>query len=1723
MAGEEESYEDYVFELGDHIAINTARYGIVKGFIYYRDMDLIRIMPDGVSDRLYDFPLQDGEFDPELGFKTASWISKNPLPTFVEQQDLQVGQYFESFTANGEPAGTYKIESVNLDDDSIIAEDESGAQTEITFGYIGIPLDLPFAVLRTREPPAEDARAKEDITSYGVNLNSDEVQAEKEADQGITVSSDFIKDLEETTAQVAAIDDALEAGRPVDDDDYEDVEIQDYVRLPVFEQAFEKPSALRSYPEELQKADALQDFTSFLTVKQQQDIRQLRKIRQLTELCAQLKNEVILYKATDHTFESLIPQSYTYLGELLESGTQMPLRRPVLDVNLRVFEIVNDKLNWPLTHTTMYNETVKGIVNQRQADDVSWDHVNDIVNQALNELPEMPDAGQQSHLDIQNFTNFLTDMTDAKLGTKYIGINRPSFYEQEVRTQALIGRPWKRARETDHMWAPREDSDFFRDSVPSPQASIEGLESGETVRGNFDPSAVNIGTVKLSLKRALGPIYRKGRQPLLNAEDAPLKGDVIFPLDYKYDLGTHRSGLLLHDSMAAQMQKRTMTEVLEAAGPITESAKTNSIITVGQDGNTDGNVKISDFVGKFQLSGLGPTHLLQPLANYGLANKEINMETAEVVMNKVKDNINSVKTYIKKLREELGAAASSPEPTKANVFIEDVKQWLLTAIVEEEPLLAEIMRRFKTMTPGAASESDIAVISYIYTKEPDLFLACAGGAADQVAFERMLAGLRFNVSMVKEGIALRAKIEGAGQEPQPNTCEHVAALNAITLIDDPEEMMYYKGQFVNRYQGQRIDNWIKCSICARDLICVHELLELEMFNRPQERDVLRKEMYLHFCGPVMGNYYSCRNCGQSLGQIEFDNNIQFDDEGRPMMGRAAIVDQDAVKVEQMNQAIMAITEEVKTINFGDEKKNFIYFTVKEITDRLAIYPSMTDFEQIISMILPAISSFISRDDFIAKFSAENPGKKIPDYDILLNRHTVINTCCAVLIHIQAHMPDYMPVAVMAGCKNPGFAGYPISAPENLVGIEYVACAAGSIMKNEIPWNMTGFQKESDGKRQKAIATLMFRQIQKLMEKADIQQMLLDKRRYLKDIYGAAAEGIEGKVNDEISKFFLPAQRLILPKDAAEAETVVIPEVNSHTTQVGRSAIWIQKANRIAKETGLERGEILIGSPFTEGVACYSAVKTPQGFWSEGHGLPTLAERRLERGAAGTQLTVPFAPKPLVQIIASAPSNIYYKLFLAVCWQGDRKGLPHEFGYNHRCPHCELTIVPYEKLISDIEYDPKSYKKYMAEVARFKEDYEAYMSSQFETQGIQINEETFQDLLTATHRRYSVKPFERPKHMNIFDVLRSVALLDPAPIKEWPAVIEHTITELAKLTADSNIGDIQEALDQLSQLGPNALKEIAIDRYPRNENLIQVLQALVGLQPAEIGEALTSHFILPMQRLINYVDPAAFTRISPDIISPNPQQRISKEHLEDIQNFIMYNNNVLSTYHADFAPGKNELARAKLNFCVKQLAQIPPLLQKLNINTLIGGERTFKYLIQALIFCPLRTLLDPNSLPSAQYRQDARAAYGDNSLSVIGRVLASCILKYKDDRMLYSDEQIQAALQDRIEKEEIKVIRDYDVLDDEDKYLKIMRKNLGVEEYAVGGTRAIQQYDAERYEIERRERADAGHVDFNFAMVDPNALQELGGRVYDPNSEDTIFGNDDTGEGYDHNEQDDDDY
>ena len=48
---------------------------------------------------------------------------------------------------------------------------------------------------------------------------------------------------------------------------------------------------------------------------------------------------------------------------------------------------------------------------------------------------------------------------------------------------------------------------------------------------------------------------------------------------------------------------------------------------------------------------------------------------------------------------------------------------------------------------------------------------------------------------------------------------------------------------------------------------------------------------------------------------------------------------------------------------------------------------------------------------------------------------------------------------------------------------------------------------------------------------------------------------------------------------------------------------------------------------------------------------------------------------------------------------------------------------------------------------------------------------------------------------------------------------------------------------------------------------------------------------------------------------------------------------------------------------------------------------------------------------------------------------------------------------------------------EERRVELVLKGLGMGEWAVGGSKAIRQYDEDRYEVERAERVAAGIVDY----------------------------------------------
>jgi hypothetical protein len=67
---------------------------------------------------------------------------------------MRAGDTIQTFGTDASPQGVYTVKSLDLEQDTATFETESGEEIPIDFGFMGIPQELGFEVLRAREPPA---------------------------------------------------------------------------------------------------------------------------------------------------------------------------------------------------------------------------------------------------------------------------------------------------------------------------------------------------------------------------------------------------------------------------------------------------------------------------------------------------------------------------------------------------------------------------------------------------------------------------------------------------------------------------------------------------------------------------------------------------------------------------------------------------------------------------------------------------------------------------------------------------------------------------------------------------------------------------------------------------------------------------------------------------------------------------------------------------------------------------------------------------------------------------------------------------------------------------------------------------------------------------------------------------------------------------------------------------------------------------------------------------------------------------------------------------------------------------------------------------------------------------------------------------------------------------------------------------------------------------------
>ncbi len=1597
----EDENDPYLFiELGDRVVIDSTKYGRTTGYVYYRDGDLISILPDGVSNILHNFPVQqtdDSEqFEEELGVTASYIIDKRKFESFVEQQDFRVGQTVETIASNGELDKTFKITNVDQDNDAIILEDESQATEKVEFGFIGIPRDESFIIIRTRQIPLpinglqSENEISEELTSNEVE---GEIRQEGEEDEQ--------KEQEEQLKKR--------------------VQIVGYVTLTKANVYKEAPPSQQRFPDTLQKTDALNDFLNMLDPLLQKDQKAVRAVRILVETLFYLKQATIAYNE-DGSIRGQQEVSAATIADLIKK-VKVPLGRPVLDVAKKLY----------------------------------------IGPQELDEEPDVKD----DEYFFENFYNEMKQMvqnTSTLVSSSMIGAPGGNIVRHWNDTSAFLKKylsTWEPNSNAEPLWKALEDSEFFRSSPPD-------LESSNTpgyLPTHEDNTFPPFSEIPFGLERALGATYRKGterrRQVLVPEESATMKSYLIFPQKVVAQLGTTRSGSLIIDSGRSNMPPKTMTQILEEVGEPQEIGTSQDLILLDVDGSTLGNIPLKDYIEGLSVPALGLGDTFATLEQLGINELELTPELVDVLQKKIESYQSQLISSLSALREILGKE-SEKEPEQ-NPFLDESAVENIEDGIRSEPILVEDINTFEKLNP-VLSKSDIARIAYLLNKHSDYFQVAAGKNSVYTARERM----RATRSMFLESLHIASLIKNnkanSGLAPLPNNCEHVAKLVTIRKIYDDTERFQLLTKFFAKYQGDRDENWINCNLCEKHLMCLHERLQIQSFLNPIEKDTIHKEIVLNFAGGQFQGAYICRNCGQAIRDIDFDSNMEYDDEGKPMVGRAVLVDKDALEQERLERALGVpirgneINEETvdnkkpKKIIFTDDELK-IKDVIKEISMRVGIALMDDGYRRIIDKVVTWINNLTDKVKY-TELKKKNPA--LMDYDMFLAIQTVCSCAAFLLIEIQMRIPSYIVRYTLQLCKNPGFDGWPMDN-NSKQGLEYIACAVASIVRNQAPWNQTGFQQQrSDIKRIQIIQAFIEKITTAVIKDDLIQQGFIDKRKYLEEILGA--DSGKGIPKDIIPATFLPEQIIVTPAQAAENAT--IPEVAQMMGNKGKQVLakqWIRQSHLLAKKTA----SLIRGSPLSETTCCLSNITQPNTFWRSATDLPELDKRQLIPNRQGIFLQTHFNPRPVQDLLVQPDQEFYYRVFLKCCFQGPRVGYPHEPGLTNKCAWCGFQF-PTNPNILDTDTEGKS---------------------ALSSQNIDTTEATFTQLLDSIHKVNEVKPVKTHQLESMESVMLQFGDLKPEPISGWKEIILDTTQSFIKLPKDANRGDLAQALGSLSDTTSDA-ERIIEARLP--ENTRNILHMITTLSWLNWFQAIQAYFIVPFKRLVTQFN-------SSSLIIPW-ELNLSEDHKGDIQKIINMDTNIINARYQEFKKPQSAFARAKLNYFLSQMSAILSFKNKLRATLVPGRDKTLEYIQRALLYGPLATLLDPSSIPPDTELVTPVRSIGDPSMKLVTELVILTSDKFNKEKLSYNDQQLRELVAIKNEKEKMNIIKEFDRMSDEERTVELMKKRLGLGRWSIGGTKLIYAYDQDQYDRERLERERAGIIDF--PGLGPDDIPALEGAEYD---------------------------
>jgi hypothetical protein len=1179
------------------------------------------------------------------------------------------------------------------------------------------------------------------------------------------------------------------------------------------------------------------------------------------------------------------------------------------------------------------------------------------------------------------------------------------------------------------------------------------------------------------------------------------------------EMGATRTQHLAIDSGRSHLPRRTMTQLLESLGEPKEVGTTRDILLFDVTGDTLGNIPLADYVEGLTIHSLGVGDAFSVLQHIGMDQMELHADTLHALdlrISSYQSTLVSTLSTIRTMLSEIPVTAPEVYPLIENPAVFD--------ILRSQLLLVNAMEEYERTNPSLA-ESDIGKMAYLLKHHAN-YVQVVAGKNNMEIVKAVRNANHENYLENRQTNAILQENEEHAVRPIRNTCSHVSDLVRIRREKEDADRFSLLMKFVKRYQGTHDEQWVNCIVCKEHLICIHERLQLQAYLHTTDKHVIEKEILLTCSGGQFQGHYICRICGQTIRELDIDTSMKFDGEGRPVTGRAVLVDDDAELEDMLDILVTAPVEAAPVMNLSAEELP-CYHVLRDMVEYIGIPVTQDAYMKMIWAVM----------DYLHVYEVEEKATRTPVTDA---RHLIMSAAVILLIEIQTHVPSYVIRTVLPDCpvpeKGSPFHGYPLVEDKSQrQGMEYMACAISSMKNNTTVWSRTGFLTMDIKKRRKGTLVFMEQILEKILPDVVIQARLYDKRQ----------EKVELHTHDQISSTFLPEQLILSPADAAQ--DAITPEVARMTGNAGKRALvtlWIRQAHHHARETAL----LIRGSAFSETSCCMAPLIQPGEGWKSGAFHGDLPMRTLQPLQQGQMLLTHFIPRQLDNDVVHPDSDLYYRLFLKYCFQGPRMGHAHEPNLLNTCTWCGFQF-PTHPSIMDTDTEGKAAlasQNIVTGTAEFTTLLDTIhrvnhvtppsysmgwktilldMANKMSTLSVQApRDEIIQAMTEHLDRNELPSPFPNTHHdgnwksilaeaMNqvtsqdlrvsrsdIISVVETILIMNqfgavqPPPLMEWQSVLSETTTRMLRLPPDAARDDIVVAMGPLSDL--SVASEAIVTKQCQTFRLQQalpLLKTIAALPWVAFFQVLQSYLIVPLQRVLSgFTDDALF-------FSYELHQELSFLHVTEDLEPILDRERKLQSQLRDELP---EVTADKIQYLVHQLRAMLAYSSTIRPMSVPGREQTLAYLQRAILYGPLAMLLSPSA-------QDAIQSATESSSEHLARMIAYLLAKYNKERITYNEQELKNKIAIREEKERVNIISEFNTLSDEERAMELTNKRLGLGKWSVGGTKLIYAYDKEYHDQEREKRIRAG--------------------IMEDDMDDGVemFGEEE--EGYDNNQHADDDY